>query len=103
MRDQIECHFKTRKQTEVIVYRPSFLNKDMHSKVFSAYATHVVFVHLLFGVNEHVVSTVCVFWNTGSVNLFERYFRDSFCISILLRKQIVLFSVNIQGIILVFV
>lgn len=62
MRDQMECHFKTRTQTEVIIYRPSMLNKDMNSRVFSAYATHVV--HLLFGVNEHTVSTVCVFWNT---------------------------------------
>lgn len=90
------------KQIEVIIHRPSILNKNMHSRVFSAYAAHVAFVHLFFGVNECAVSTVYIS-GTQAMDHFEHYFRDAIFASLSYEKQVIFFSVNMKHIILLIV
>lgn len=81
------------------MYKPSILNKDTRSRVFSVYAGHVAFVHQFFGVNKCAVSTVNIS-GTQNVGRFEHYFRDGIFASLSCQKQVMFFSVNIKHIIL---
>lgn len=67
--------------------------------VFSAYAVHVAFVHVFFGVNECAVSTVYIS-GTQAIDHFELYFRDATFPSLSYEKQVMFFSINIKYIIL---